>query len=366
MKSPFRPLQLFGLIGLALLVVSTAGAIFASRNGSGAETGKSGGNGSGAAARSTVCYGNVDVEPGVTALYPLQPGRVVEVKVKDNDPVKGPTATTKGDELLRIDDRLAQFRKQEAEADLEAAKAQHEQAKKLPEQHEAKLAQQKSALTATQARLAGSRLLHARLQELLKIDQKNAKEVGAAAEQVKELEAAEQAEKDKLRELETVDPQVPVRRAQADVAAKQARLDQALLAVEECTLRAPRDGEVLQVLFGPGSVLGGQPNQPAIVFAPAGSRIVRTEVEQEFLGRVSVGQKVEIQDESSTAHTWTGKVTRLSDWFAYRRSQTSEPLRLNPSEIRTLECIVAIDPVPAGQPQLRLGQRVRVKMLAGQ
>src|SRR5206468_3136269 len=47
-----------------------------------------------AAAEGVVCFGTVDLEHGVTALYPLQPGRVAEVPVRENQ------AVAKGAELL--------------------------------------------------------------------------------------------------------------------------------------------------------------------------------------------------------------------------------------------------------------------------
>jgi hypothetical protein len=78
-------------------------------------------------------------------------------------------------------------------------------------------------------------------------------------------------------------------------------------------------------------------------------------VEQEFTGRVAVGQPALIQDDTSGAVTWRGKVRRLSDWYSHRRSIWQEPLQLN--DVRTLECIIDLDP---RQPPLRIGQRLRV------
>ena len=86
MISAYRPLRVFGLAGIVLLLATMAGAIFALNPGD-ADPDKmmlptpvqEG---------SVVSYGIVDVEQGVIALYPLQPGRVVEVKVKDNAAVK--------------------------------------------------------------------------------------------------------------------------------------------------------------------------------------------------------------------------------------------------------------------------------------
>jgi multidrug resistance efflux pump len=122
-------------------------------------------------------------------------------------------------------------------------------------------------------------------------------------------------------------------------------------------LRAPCDGKILRIFVSAGEVLGAQPKAPAIQFAPIGVRIVRAEIEQEFAARVQVGQKALIQDDASVSSTWHGKVLRISDWYTHRRSILQEPLQFN--DVRTVECIIQLDP---GQTGLRIGQRVRVKI----
>jgi hypothetical protein len=93
-----------------------------------------------------------------------------------------------------------------------------------------------------------------------------------------------------------------------------------------------------------------------VVFCPDGQRIIRAEVEQEFARDVAVGQAAAVQDDTTAdGPIWHGRVFRVSDWYTRRRSILQEPLQLN--DVRTLECLVALDP---GQQPLRIGQRVRV------
>jgi multidrug efflux pump subunit AcrA (membrane-fusion protein) len=349
------------LAGLAALVTTAAGArwfLLSSLSGGATSSAVSS-----STAQTVVCFGYVDVAHGVTPLYPLQPGRVVVVKVRETQSVKAGTV------LVRLDDRLARLRLQEAEADWEAAQAQAVQAEKLPEQHQAQLAQQRAAIKAVQHRLAGARLVLARKRDLEKLQQLNSKEVEATATTVHELEAAEAAENAKLEELQLLDPATGVKRARADVKAKQARLDQARQGVEECLLKAPSDGTVLRILVSTGEVLGPHPQQPAVVFALEGKRWIRAEVTQEFAGLVAVGQIASIEDESSTpalaadsrtgvtpvALTWRGKVFRIAGWYAPCRSTISDLLHLN--ETRSLECLIELAP---DQPPLKIGRRMRV------
>lgn len=301
-----------------------------------------------------MAFGHVDVEYGVRSLYPLQPGRVADVPVHEGDVVKAGAA------LLKLDDRPARFLVRQARADLEAARAALAQARKSPAQHRSKVAQQQAAIEAARQRRSAAKHVLARKQGLAKIQQLNADEVRAAENLLKEAEAGLRAEEEKLRELQLIDPDVAVTRAAEDVAAKEARLEQAQHALDECTLRAPAAGEVLRVLAGPGDVLGAQPKQPAVLFCPSGPRFIRAEVSQEFADRVKEGQPAVIQDDSRTAQTWRGRVAHVSDWYTQRRSVLQEPLQVN--DIRTLECIVRVDP---GQPPLRIGQRMRVILGGG-
>jgi multidrug resistance efflux pump len=347
-----RRLQI-GLLALGILLASIFGTgwVLHSRAGDGAAKSNETTTATTPAAGSVVCFGHVDVEPGVTALYPVRPGRVSEVLVHEDDSVKAGTV------LFRLDDRPARFLVRQAQEDLKAAELQLTEARKLPQQHALKLAEQQQAVIATQHRLAAAQHLLEHNRNLVKRELAPAEEVEAAAEKGKELEAALTAEKDKLRELELADPAVPVERAEVEVRAKQARLEEAQYGLEECSVKAPVDGKVLRLLIGVGDVLSTQSRQPAVQFCPAGPRIVRAEVEQEFAGRVAKGQEALIQDDSSAGPKWRGKVVRISDWYTHRRSMLQEPLQFN--DVRTLECIVQLDP---GQPTPRIGQRVRVTL----
>jgi multidrug resistance efflux pump len=306
------------------------------------------------AGRFIVSFGHVDVEPGVTALSPSQPGRVADVQARENQVVAA------GTELLRLEDRLARLRVREAEAEVTVAQKRLAEARKLPEQHQRKIRQQQAALEAVRHRRAAARYLRDRREELSQIHQAHPAEARAAEESVKELEAAEQGERAKLAELEASDPAVGLAGAEAGLRVREARLEQARYVLEQCTLKAPRDGTVLRILVGPGDQVGLQARQPALFFLPAGPRVVRAEVEQEYASRVAVGQRALIEDDSRAGGTWEGKVARVSDWYTHRRSILLDPLQFN--DVRTLECIIEI---ASGSTLPRIGQRVRVTLGQG-
>jgi hypothetical protein len=113
----------------------------------------------------------------------------------------------------------------------------------------------------------------------------------------------------------------------------------------------------MRVLASPGDLVGGAGRQPAILFAPQGPLMIRAEVQQEYAAGVKVGKRIQARDDKGGEPTWHGRVTHISDWYSQRRSVLLEPLQRN--DVRTLECLITIDP---GQPPLRLGQRMRVRI----
>ena len=218
----------------------------------------------------------MDLEHGVASLYPLQPGRVAEVLVAENQEV------TQGAELLRLEDGIARSRLAEAEAAVELAQLQLRQARKQPELHRSRIAQQQAMRDAMDSRVAAARRVLAREEKLAKSAIITESDRSISEEKIRELEALERAEAERLAELEAQDVEVEVRRAEYELKAAEARREQARLALEECRVRAPRPGTVLRILVGPGDVLGGQPGQPAVLFAADGPQVIRATVEQEF------------------------------------------------------------------------------------
>jgi multidrug resistance efflux pump len=301
--------------------------------------------------KGVVCFGQVDLEHGVTDLNPSVAGRVTVVEVRENQEVKAGTV------LLRVDDYLARRRVREARADLEAARQRLAEALKLPRRQQVRLEQQRAAIEAVRQRLAATRKLLAQSRRLKKKGLAGEADLEASRAMVRQVEALERVEQARLRELELTDTTTAINTARAEVSARQARLDQARRAAEDCALKAPADGTVLRVLVNPGALLGPQSPRPAIKFCPKGQWVIRAEVEQEFANRVKPHQLADIQDDAAGGPTWRGRVKSVGSWFSKRRLAMLEPSRFN--DVDTLECLITLD---RGQPPLRIGQRVRVRL----
>jgi multidrug resistance efflux pump len=296
-----------------------------------------------------VCFGTVDLLHGVVALYPLQSGRVVEVLVAENQEVQA------GRELLRLEDGIARSKLAEVEAGVKLAQLQLRLARKQPELRRIRVAQQQAMRDAMASRVAAARGVLTREEKLAKSAVITDSDKSINREKIRELEALEQVEAKRLAEIEAQDAEVEIDRAQYELKAAEARRKEAQLALDECRVKAPRPGTVLRILVGPGDVVAGQPNQPAILFAPDDPQVIRATVEQEFASHVAEGKPALVQDETDSSATWRGRVERVAGWYAERRAVLHDPSQL--SDVRTLELVIVLEP---GQPRLRLGQSVRV------
>jgi multidrug resistance efflux pump len=306
-------------------------------------------NPAGDAEEGVVCTGFVDLEHGIRSLAPVRPGRIAEILAQETRHVEA------GTPLLRLEDADAKFQVEEAEAALMAAEVQLAQSRELAQQQRARRAQQQAAIEAAGFRLDATREILRHKEEQLKKNLVSASNVRATYDEMQALEAVQRVEREKLAELNAVDPELVVRKAQTEVKLARTRLDRAQHQLEECTLKAPTAGTVHRITVGAGDIVTGNPSQPIVRFCPDEAPLVRAEVNQEFAGRVKVGQTALIRDDARAGATWRGKVRRVADWYERRRPDTEDPSAY--TDVRTVECLISLD---SGQPPLRMGQRMRV------
>jgi multidrug resistance efflux pump len=354
MSRPSTTRRTLWLLGLILLAASTPAAAFLFNY---SATGSSltavhptAGSTDSSDSAGVVCFGQVDLKYGVTALFPLQPGRVEKVLVEEGQTVE------KGTVLLQLEEETARSREKEAQLALEAAQLRLKRAEKLPDQHTSRLHQQQDAIEAMEERLSAARHQLSRQEELVRAREISASDVASSKDHVRELEAMVRVEKLRLKDLQDQDPKEDLREASKQVEIMKVRCEQARQALEECKLKAPQRGTVLRILTGPGDVLSGQSKQPAIQFATDGPLVVRADVEQEFIGRVQRGQSALVGDTTQGTPVYPGEVERVSNWMTQRRSIMQGPMEF--SDVRTVEALITLE----GKPPLRIGQRVRVRI----
>lgn len=296
-----------------------------------------------------VGFGHVDVQGGTVPLSSSIGGQVDEILVAEGDHVKA------GQPLVRLSAIQARSQLIEAQAAVEQARVQRRQADRAIEQFSIRKQLQSQAISLAKTKLEAGRRDVKHVTQLAGDDVVPNEKLLSSRDLVKGLESSLEAEELKLKELELQDPRETVELAAASLRLAEAKLAQAEEFLNRHTIVAPSDGTILRVQLTAGQLTG--PNQmiPAIWFAPDKPRIVRCEIDQAFADRVQVGMKAEVFDDRVAGQRWTGYVQRCGDWIAQRRSLLDEPFQKN--DVRTLETLITLDP---GQPEVRIGQRMRV------
>jgi multidrug resistance efflux pump len=308
------------------------------------------------------CNGRVDASSQVIALEPTTPGRVVSL----GKGVSEGATIAAGQPVLYMDDSLAKHRLAQSEvavnlAELELNTAIAEKAR-VPKM----LGTRKLLLDAAKERMiAAEKALQLRKEQqtVLKAPLGPTEEAGMKA-QIREMELLFEAEEKQFQELKDREDknegsELRIRMAKARLEAAKSDRAFAEQSVKDCVVKAPADGTILRLQASVGGLLSPGNPFPPVIFAPAGTYIVRAEIDQESLGRVQVGMQAEIQEESrADVPPLKGKVKFVAGWVAQRRFLVTEPGDL--SDIRTVECVVELDSANA---TLWIGQRMRVRII---
>jgi multidrug resistance efflux pump len=346
--------RLSWLLGLALLTASLVGASHVLHSRAEAPGGAKAAASLAGEPHGVICHGTVAIDgvpPDGVGLAPGQLGEVTEVLVYEGQSVRA------GDILLRVNEEQHQAVVAQAQIGVQLAEQQVAKARRGLEQHrlgvEAKRAAVEAAkhgVAAAEAKLRRARALRAALQG-------NDDEIKEAEETLSAARSRVEGEEADLRRLEASKPDIELEEAQKNVELVKEKLRQATTALENCKLKAPADGTVLRLNVAKGSMIAAQLRQAPVLFAPAGPRIVRAELEQEFAPRVQEGMPAVLEDEPGSGFVWKGTVKRMAGAYLPRRGG-GESLALTP-EARLLECVVELDPAQAPP---RLGQRLRVSI----
>jgi len=257
-----------------------------------------------------VAKGKIDVEGGIVLLAASRDGVIREVRVEEGDKVKH-------DQILAVqDDRVERI-------NLLLRQAQTRQA-------EAAIGPLKVKLTAAQReKKRNENLIHTEAVSRQRWDELN--------DQVAELRC----------EIAQAEAAVEVARATQMVAEHE---------VAEKIIKAPSDGMIVRRLARPGDGVSTLNVTPLFWFVPATPRIVRCELDENFIGAVSTGMPGEVIPENNEKKHYSGKVTRVGLVFGPKRLPTEDPQER--SDVKTVECILELE---TGADEMLLGQRVIVR-----
>ena len=298
----------------------------------------------------------------------LQSGRIAEVFVTEGQEVK------KGEKLYAFDASVQEEDVRVAQEQVKVAQAKKREARALEGKHNQQIALQREKIENAElkAKLTkeGYRIYEETLRNTYVKEHgpERAKELMALDPKLFELDTGRQTaarelgyEKAALKALEAIDAGAGVAEAEAAVGQAQAVVKKAQAVVDQCTIKADTDGTIERVSVSAGETLGISTRTPALILVPAGPRIVRAEVEAEFVHRIGpdkLEKEVTITDHFGGKVTYKGVVQKIGTAFLQKRN-AADGFGMN--DTRVLEVVVAVtDPSPDGKASLKVGQKVRV------
>lgn len=255
-----------------------------------------------------IARGRVDVQGGLVHVAAARDGIVAELPKAVGDDVKA------GEALVVLDTKQARMALDAAKAELNAASAQG-----------ALLRAKQPALKQRAARVLEAAV------------------AGAATGQ--SADDAKQA-------LAELSAEIAVSDANIETAKQKVR--QAEYEIDARTLRAPMAGRIIVRSTHIGDVVSPSSGE-LVELLPDATRIVRAELNEGFVNKVSVGMNAEISSETDPGKPQTAKVVRIGEVFG--------PSKLNESnqeatDTRDVECILELP-----NNDLKVGQRVQVRFL---
>ena len=291
--------------------------------------------------------GRVEPRNGEIKLSSQTPGRVVEIPVKVNDPVRA------GDLLLRVDDDETRAKILSAEAEAGVRKRERDQenavGKPAVDRRAAEDAFANAERAHNSARFEFDRALRA-FRDAVK---------DATEETVQTARTALATAHDKLQTERTAMKRaqsvanLPLQtRLESGLANARADVSLALAAHERTRIRAPVDGTVLQVNPRVGELAGASPENVLVTVGDLTALRVKAEVEERDISKVQVGQPVVIRSDAYAGRDFTGKVARLAKTMAPSKMSQRGPRR--PNDLDALEVIVELDPTDLLLPGMRV------------
>ena len=244
------------------------------------------------------------------------PGRIAELRVDRGDRV------TQGQVLGRLDQTELEARRLAAQARVTAMAAQ------LDELHSGfrieEIAEGRAAVRAAEEQLADARRTHERSQRLL--------DGGAISQEVldrhrtaHEVAAAEvDRAKERLAVLETGPRRERIAAQEAGVAQAQANVAEIDAALRNTVIEAPFAGLVTVRHREPGEITGA--GAPVVTIMNPDDRWIRIYIQENAVGRVSIGQRATISADTFLDRRYGGEVIYIASEaeFTPRNVQTTE------------------------------------------
>jgi RND family efflux transporter MFP subunit len=147
-----------------------------------------------------------------------------------------------------------------------------------------------------------------------------------------------------------------LRRAESHVHQAQAELGVARAALDSTVVEATVDGKVTRKLVEPGEAV--DISMPLMVLGDLQKIIVKAEVDETDVGKLSVGQKAEITADAYPGRVFLGRIYEIGQAVGKRKVRPEDPAKIQ--DMKVLETKVE---VVEGAEDLKLGMTVDVRIL---
>jgi HlyD family secretion protein len=280
-----------------------------------------------------VTLGRVEPRAGeIKITAPLPGGRIAGVLVKPNEEVFA------GQLLVRLDDQDAQARVAEAEAQV----ALHKRARNDQAAPAASADRRKAEDAAADAErgVADARVALDKTASDWRAGSATKTDLETARANLSRAEDRLRDRRDALAKLKaSADTPLPTRlEGELNVAEAEWRVAQA--ALEKTQIRAPADGVVLRVDAKPGELSVPTVGPAMVVIGDLSALRVRAEVNEQDLGRVRVGQSVQVRAGAFHSREFEGKVSAVARVVGPSRINSGDPRKF--SDVDVLEVLVEL------------------------
>lgn len=297
------------------------------------------------APREGLIAGNAVVEPRdrETKVAAAVSGRIAAIAVREGEKVK------RGATLVQLEDGPEQAALLAAEADLATAQADYEKA--MHGQRREDVTASIDDAEAARARAELSAEAFHRTEQAAKGGAATADELDKAKRQAESDRRTFEASEARRRAMVAGSRYEDIAAARARAQAARARRDQTRANLERLTVRAPIDGEVLQLKYRVGEYVspGGD---PLVVMGDTSALRVRTDVDERDIGRIALGDTAFAVADSYPTKKFAGKVVEIGRRMGRKNVRTDDPTERIDTKI--LETVIQLDDPNGLVPGLRV------------
>ena len=288
--------------------------------------------------------GRVEPRNGEIRMGAQMPGKVAQVLVGMNDAVR------MGDLLVRLADEepLAKLSAALAETAVRRRERDGETVARVA--NERRLAE--DALSFAERAMHRARMELDQLQTTIDSGKVTSEMLAAARTALSEAGDKVETERTNLRRVQAL-PGMPLPiRLESALAQSRAELSLIEAAVERTRIRAPSDGNVLQINTRAGETVSPSPEDVLLMFGDLSVLRIRAEIEERDIAQIRVGQPVVVRSDTFPGKEFTGKVERMAKALGSQRLASKGPRRQ--TEIDVLQVLVNLDAATPLLPGMRV------------